>query len=71
MPQPAGACPADGLTVATTNYCLRALLEKGYVKVVNFNQSLDKRACLYCLTPLGLRAKVQATRRVPALRGYW
>jgi MarR family transcriptional regulator, temperature-dependent positive regulator of motility len=50
-----------GLSLGKTNYCLRALVDKGWVKVNNFRTSNNKLAYAYVLTPSGLRAKVQAT----------
>jgi EPS-associated MarR family transcriptional regulator len=50
-----------GLSLGKTNYCLRALIDKGWVKVNNFRTSDNKLAYAYVLTPSGLRAKVNAT----------
>lgn len=50
-----------GLSLGKTNYCLRALIDKGWVKVNNFRTSSNKLAYAYVLTPSGLRAKIQAT----------
>lgn len=49
------------LSVGKTNYCLRALIDKGWVKVNNFRNSQNKLAYAYVLTPSGLRAKGNAT----------
>lgn len=50
-----------GLSLGKTNYCLRALIDKGWVKVNNFRNSQNKLAYAYVLTPTGLRAKGIAT----------
>jgi EPS-associated MarR family transcriptional regulator len=50
-----------GMSVGKINYCLKALLDKGYVKAVNFKNSHNKRAYLYQLTPAGIAAKSVAT----------
>ena len=50
-----------GLSLGKTNYCLRALIDKGWVKVNNFRNSNNKLAYAYVLTPSGLRAKGNAT----------
>lgn len=50
-----------GLSLGKTNYCLRALIDKGWVKVNNFRTSNNKLAYAYVLTPSGLRAKINAT----------
>ncbi len=52
---------ALGVSVGKTNYCLRALLDKGLVKVKNFRDSSNKLAYAYYLTPKGAREKVRAT----------
>jgi EPS-associated MarR family transcriptional regulator len=50
-----------GLSLGKTNYCLRALIDKGWVKVNNFRNSQNKLAYAYVLTPTGLGAKGNAT----------
>jgi EPS-associated MarR family transcriptional regulator len=49
------------MSLGKINYCLRALLDKGYVKAENFRNSQNKRAYLYQLTPAGIAAKSLAT----------
>ena len=51
-----------GVSLGKANYCLRALLGKGFVKVQNFRNSTNKRAYLYLLTPAGAAAKANLTR---------
>ena len=51
-----------------TNYCLKALIEKGWMKIHNFRNIGNKRAYLYKLTPAGVREKAQVTRRFLALK---
>lgn len=51
-----------GVSVGKVNYCLRALVDKGWVKADNFRRSDHKWAYAYVLTPSGARAKVQLTR---------
>ena len=50
-----------GLSLGKTNYCLRALIERGWVKVANFRNSNNKLAYAYALTPSGVGAKFKAT----------
>lgn len=50
-----------GVSVGKVNFCLRALLDKGLLKVRNFRSSQNKLAYAYYLTPKGARAKVRAT----------
>lgn len=54
---------ALGISLGKVNYCLNALLDKGFVKAVNFKNSQHKSAYLYLLTPAGIAAKAQATAR--------
>jgi len=53
---------ALGVSVGKANYCLRALLGKGFVKVQNFRNSGNKRGYVYLLTPEGVAAKANLTR---------
>lgn len=50
---------ALGVSLGKANYCLKALIEKGFVKAQNFRNSDNKRAYLYVLTPEGLEAKMR------------
>jgi EPS-associated MarR family transcriptional regulator len=51
-----------GVSLGKANYCLRALLSKGFVKVQNFRNSTNKRGYVYLLTPEGVAAKASLTR---------
>ena len=51
-----------GVSVGKLNYCLRALVDKGWVKASNFRRSDNKLAYVYLLTPSGVSAKLQLTR---------
>ncbi len=53
---------ALGLSLGKTNYVLRALLERGQLKMSNFRRSDRKLAYAYLLTPAGLREKLRLTR---------
>ena len=48
-----------GVSLGKLNYCLKALIEKGLVKVGNFSRSTHKRGYVYLLTPRGIHAKTQ------------
>jgi EPS-associated MarR family transcriptional regulator len=52
---------ALGVSVGAANYCLKALVEKGWVKLENFQKNPNKLGYLYLLTPMGIRAKAQLT----------
>lgn len=54
---------AVGISVGTVNYCLRALLDKGLIKIRNFQKSDRKLAYAYLLTPSGLMRKAELTGR--------
>lgn len=51
-----------GVSLGKTHFVVHALLDKGLVKVRNFQRSHRKLAYAYVLTPSGLRAKLQLTR---------
>ena len=50
------------ISVGGLNYCLNALIDKGYVKMQNFSQSKNKFGYVYLLTPRGISEKITLTR---------
>ena len=52
-----------GVSTSGLNYCLNALIDKGYLKVQNFSQSKNKFGYIYVLTPQGIAEKAQLTSR--------
>lgn len=52
---------ALGVSLGKTNYCIRALLDKGLIKMQNFRNSQNKLAYAYLLTPAGIAAKADLT----------
>ena len=52
---------ALGVSVGAANYCLKALVEQGWVKLENFQRNPNKLGYLYLLTPMGIAAKTQLT----------
>lgn len=52
-----------GYSLGKLNYCLKALMDKGWVKAENFRNSQNKSAYLYQLTPAGISEKTRVTRR--------
>jgi EPS-associated MarR family transcriptional regulator len=52
---------AMGVSLGKANYCLKALMEKGLVKLGNFRRNPDKREYAYLLTPAGLEEKTRIT----------
>jgi len=54
---------ALGVSLGKTNFCLKALLDKGLLKVQNFQSSKRKLAYAYLLTPAGIAEKAALTGR--------
>lgn len=54
---------ALGVSLGKANYCLKALLDKGFVKMQSFNKSQNKLAYAYLLTPDGMAEKAGLTVR--------
>ncbi|MEI6300059.1 MAG: MarR family EPS-associated transcriptional regulator [Betaproteobacteria bacterium] len=52
---------ALGVSLGKTNYCLKALVDKGLIKIQNFRSSQNKLAYAYLLTPLGIAEKANLT----------
>lgn len=52
-----------GISLGRTNYVLKGLLEKGWVKTRNFKNSKNKWAYAYFLTPEGIVEKGRITAR--------
>ena len=50
-----------GFSLGKLNYCLRALKEKGLVKIKNFEKNTNKAGYMYILTPKGISIKTKIT----------
>jgi len=50
-----------GVSLGKVNYCLKALADKGWVKLDNFKRSDQKLRYAYLLTPKGAKAKLKLT----------
>lgn len=50
-----------GVSVGRINYCLKALGEKGWIKIENFRTSETKWRYMYVLTPAGIIQKTSMT----------
>jgi EPS-associated MarR family transcriptional regulator len=50
-----------GVSLGKANYCLRALVEKGLVKLGNFSKNPNKGKYAYILTPAGMEEKTRIT----------
>ena len=51
------------VSLGAANYCLKALVDKGWVKLENFQKNPNKLGYLYLLTPMGIAAKSALTAR--------
>lgn len=52
-----------GVSLGKANYCLKALVGKGFIKLQNFYNNNNKSAYIYFLTPQGIEEKAQVTYR--------
>ena len=52
-----------GVSLGATNFVLRALMEKGAIKIRNFRGNTRKLSYAYILTPHGLAEKASLTAR--------
>ena len=50
-----------GFSLGKLNYCLKALKEKGLIKISNFKKNPNKIDYMYVLTPKGLSEKTKLT----------
>ena len=50
-----------GISLGAVNFCLKALVEVGHVKIDNFKKNSNKSAYLYLLTPMGFAEKAFLT----------
>ena len=52
-----------GISLGKVNYCLKALVDVGLLKVDNFRNNNNKMAYMYLLTPRGIEEKASITVR--------
>jgi EPS-associated MarR family transcriptional regulator len=52
-----------GISLGKANYCLRALIAKGWIKAQNFKNNRNKLSYAYLLTPSGIEHKASITVR--------
>lgn len=52
-----------GISLGAANFCLKALVDKGWVKIDNFRKNPSKLGYLYLVTPKGIAAKTKLTMR--------
>jgi EPS-associated MarR family transcriptional regulator len=52
-----------GISLGKLNYCVQALVCKGWVKAAHFKNNRNKKAYMYLLTPRGIEEKSRLTVR--------
>ena len=50
-----------GVSLGKINYCMKKLIEKGWVKLSNFSHNPNKVRYIYLLTPKGIEQKARLT----------
>jgi len=50
-----------GFSLGKFNYCIKALQQKGFIKIKNFKRNPKKINYLYVLTPRGIAEKTKLT----------
>ena len=50
-----------GISLGGVNYCLKAFIDIGHIKVGNFSKNSNKSIYLYLLTPQGISEKTKLT----------
>ena len=50
-----------GLSLGKINYCIKALRDKGLIKISNFSKNPNKLNYVYILTPKGIASKTRLT----------
>ena len=50
-----------GVSLGSVNYCIKALVSRGFLKVENFRKSSNKLGYAYLLTPSGVHEKASLT----------
>jgi EPS-associated MarR family transcriptional regulator len=50
-----------GVSLGKAHYCMKALIEKGFVKMGNFSHNQKKLDYAYLLTPSGIKSKAVLT----------
>ena len=50
-----------GVSLGKVNYCIKKMIEKGWVKLLNFGSNPNKVSYIYLLTPKGIEQKTRLT----------
>lgn len=59
-----------GFSLGKVNYCLKALIDIGLVKIKNFHNSNNKLNYIYILTPKGIEEKKIITKQFLKKKKY-
>jgi len=51
------------MSLGKINYCIKALIDIGFIKLDNFSNAQNKLKYLYILTPQGIAAKTHLTKK--------
>ena len=51
------------MSLGKINYCIKALIDVGFIKLNNFSNAQNKLQYLYLLTPEGIVAKTRLTKK--------
>lgn len=52
-----------GSSIGKVNYCIKALVDIGFIKIDNFSKSTKKINYAYILTPKGIKSKTVITKQ--------
>ena len=52
-----------GFSLGKVNYCIKGLIDIGFVKMKNFSKSSQKMNYVYILTPRGIQEKTAITKK--------
>lgn len=53
-----------GVSLGAINFCVKALIDKGHIKLANFKASKNKLGYVYVLTPEGIAQRARLTALV-------
>lgn len=53
----------SGFSLGKVNYCLKALIDVGFIKIQNFTNSNNKLNYIYIITPKGMKEKITITKQ--------
>ena len=57
-----------GVSLGKVNYCMKKLIEKGWLKLTNFSRNPNKVGYAYLLTPQGIEQKARLTFEFLAIK---